>query len=79
MQDKDIEKKSVLDVTHEMLKDPKVLTGIVGLGICLPFAFPGITTVVPVIATVATKCGYVALGGITTYVSIDAIRDIIKK
>lgn len=77
--DKDIESKSIIDSAHELLKDPKLLTGLVGLGVCVPFVFPGVTTVLPIAATIITKCGYVALGGITTYVSIDVIKDIIKK
>lgn len=78
-ENKDMEKKSILDTTHELLKDPKVLTGLVGLGICVPFALPGVATIVPIVSTIAVKCGYAVIGGITTYVSIDMIKDIINK
>lgn len=74
-----IENSSILEITHELLKDPKILAGLVGLGMCVPFVLPSVTTIIPIAATLITKCGYATIGGITTYVSMDLIKDIIKK
>ena len=73
------EEKNFLTSVDELLKDEKMLTCLVGLGICTPFIFTSYATFIPVVSSLLVKCGYAAIGGVATYVSIDALGKIIKK
>lgn len=73
------EEKNFLTSVDELLKDEKMLTCLVGLGICTPFIFPSYATFIPVVSSLLVKCGYAAIGGVATYVSMDALGKIIKK
>lgn len=67
------EEKNFLTSINELLKDEKMLTCLVGLGICMPFVFPSCVTFIPIVSSSLVKCGYFIIGGAVTYITMDIL------
>lgn len=78
----------------ETLSDPKMVSGLVGLGICAPILLPSLIQSFPVLAVISAKCGtitavkvssllmsggFATLGGVTGYITIDTLRNLLDK
>ena len=69
--------KDKVDKVNAILLDPKMLTGLIGIGSCAA-ALRIPMTILPIAANILTHGGIVALGGVVAYISGDLIKDAVK-